>query len=342
MAHVIELSHASTETPAPASPPQPPTASMHEPVLLASTWLSARHTAVRDRHNSLNSSMPFSFVHISKAGGATFINWAKHHHGLFPQFYPSHSEGLEHGFLFDRRARPHSQRLVLLRSPRAHMLSMFKECRYNQWGLRLINSKKSYIPHGGSHQDDFEQWVGFYLHPLGKVWMGCYEPWNYQARAMTSEQEVPHSIYLHEDFEPSVDAATASYLEANWVGLADFYDESLCLLLSRLRTDKAAALFSKACHCDKKLPILDVDVVTHGATDSAAVDVHPILAAKMDRLTAVDKTLFSVALRGFFHEIKELEAHVGRRIMCPGVLQRMEPKLAYITNVTALYYATRR
>ena len=87
--------------------------------------------------------------------------------------------------------------------------------------------------------------------------------------------------------------------------------------------------------------MLDVKVVTHGDVDSTAVDVHPTLAVKMDRLTAVDKALFSVALRGFFREIKELEARVARRIMCPDVLQRMEPKLLYITSVTALYNVSR-
>ena len=144
------------------------------------------------------------------------------------------------------------------------------------------------------------------------------------------------------DYEPSFDAAMASYLEADWVGLTDFYDESLCLMLSRLQSARAAALFSTTCGCDNKASVLDVKVVTHGDVDSTAVDVHPILAVKMDRLTAVDKALFSVALRGFFREITDLEARVARRIMCPDVLQRMEPKLLYITSVTALYNASRR
>ena len=312
--------------------------STNEPPLLSSAWLSTRHAVVLDKHRALNQTRHFSFVHISKAGGATFIQWACHHRELFPRFYPTHPVGAEHGFLFDRRKRPQSQRLVLLRSPRAHLLSMFKECRYDAWGRKLIHQSKSYIPHSGSHQHDFEQWVDYYMHPLGKRWQGCYEPWNYQARAMTSGQKCPHSVSLHDaDYEPSFDAAMASYLEADWVGLTDFYDESLCLMLSRLQSARAAALFSTTCGCDNKASVLDVKVVTHGDVDSTAVDVHPILAVKMDRLTAVDKALFSVALRGFFREIKELEARVARRIMCPDVLQRMEPKLLYITSVTALY-----
>ena len=67
-----------------------------------------------------------------------------------------------------------------------------------------------------------------------------------------------------------------------------------------------------------------------------AMQISP-LAAKIDRLTMVDKALFSAALRGFFREIRELEASLGRRVMCPSSLQEAEPRLAYIANVTALY-----
>ena len=72
---------------------------------------------------------------------------------------------------------------------------------------------------------------------------------------------------------------------------------------------------------------------------STDVYIHPVLAVKMNRVTAVDKVLFSVALRGFLSEIRSLEARAGHRVLCPHVLKEAEPKakLAYITNVTALY-----
>ena len=76
---------------------------------------------------------------------------------------------------------------------------------------------------------------------------------------------------------------------------------------------------------------------THGSVSSTDVYIHPVLAVKMDRVTAVDKVLFSVALRGFLSEIRSLEARAGHRVLCPHVLKEAEPKLAYITNVTALY-----
>ena len=122
------------------------------------------------------------------------------------------------------------------------------------------------------------------------------------------------------------------------MGITDFYDESLCLLLGRFRTKAAAVLFSESCRCNQSVSILGTTKIdTHGSVSSTDVYIHPVLAVKMDRVTAVDKVLFSVALRGFLSEIRSLEARAGHRVLCPHVLKEAEPKLAYITNVTALY-----
>jgi len=313
---------------------------------LAHTWLN--EVAVKDRQAFFNQSLLFSFVHISKVGGATFIDWAHGPTGklLFPQFYPSKTSGIEHGLLYDVAQRPAAQRLVLLRSPRAHLLSMFKECRYSSWGSSLLKKNWSVVPHHSTHQHDFEQWIGYYQHPTagGREWMGCYEPWNYQARAMTSKQNRPHNVLERGgDYVPSLDAAMASYVQADWVGLTDFFNESLCLLLSRLRSEVAEKQLSQSCRCDHAatVPFLDVPIIRHGKVSSSNVSISPVLAAQMDRLTMVDNALFSVALRGFFGEIKDLEARLGRRVICPHVLKKAEPKLIYVANVTALYIASR-
>ena len=295
--------------------------------------------AVKDRRSVLNSSALFSFVHISKAGGATFIKWAHGPTGrqLFSRLYPPAPSGNEQGFLHDQAARPHAQRLVFLRSPRAHLLSMYKECRYTEWGRNLLAHNRSRVPASGTHQQDFEKWIDYYVDPLAKPWLGCYEPWNYQARAMTSRRGTVHDLGQAEDYAPLFDAAMLSYRAADWVGLTDFYDESLCLLLTRLPGARAATLFSDACRCDRRGSLLDVAVERHGAVSSSNVRIDSGLAAKMDGLTAVDKALFAVSLRNFFSEIKEVETRVSRRIMCPDVLLKAEPSLAYIANMTYLY-----
>ena len=319
----------------PSPSPRPPRPPRELPLLAG---LRLKNASIKDRNRVFNEHELFSFIHISKAGGSTFIRWA-HASRIFPRFHPEAETGDEEGYFYDRAARSTAQRLVLLRSPRAHVLSMFKECRYDAWGVKLWKSNQSQVPHEGTHQHDFERWLDWYVHPLNKAWLGCYQPWNYQARAMTSWSSSPHYISAIETYEPSVDKALTSYLETDWVGITDFYDESLCLLLSRFRTQAAAVLFSKSCQCaNHPRPVLGpTKIATHGSVSSTDVDIHPVLAVKMDRVTVVDKVLFSVALRGFLSEIRSLEMRVGHRVLCAHVLQKAEPKLAYITNVTALY-----
>ena len=156
---------------------------------------------------------------------------------------------------------------------------MFKECRYDAWGVALWKKNQSQVPHEGTHQHDFEQWLDWYLHPLNKPWLGCYQPWNYQARAMTSWTSKPHGISAMETYEPSVDSALTSYLETDWVGITDFYDESLCLLLGRFRTKAAAVLFSESCRC---------------ANQSGSI----LGTTKIDTLRVVDRRLHSPGSRG--------------------------------------------
>ena len=290
------------------------------------------------RPHILNETKPFSFLHISKCGGSTFIDWA-HESRQFLQFYPHANEGYEHGYLYDCARRPNAQRLVLLRSPRAHVLSMFKECRYNRWGVSLWKTNASHVPHGGTHQDDFEEWLEWYVNPHRQGWLGCYDPWNYQARAMTSSRRSPHDVGTGERHEPSADRAIKSLFEMDWVGITDFYEESLCLLVSRFSTNAAQALFSTHCRCaTRPRSILgSTEIVTHGPVDSTHLHVHPTIAMHMDHITRVDRSLFTVALRCLFGEIRRLEARVGHRVLCPEALKEAEPKLAYITNVTTLY-----
>lgn len=111
-------------------PPHPPLPEPHprELPLPGGAWL--RKANVKDRSWLFDAQELFSCIHISKAGGSTFIVWARNSH-VFSLFYPTSAMGQEHGYLYDRSQRPTAQRLVLLRSPRAHVLSMFKECRYD-------------------------------------------------------------------------------------------------------------------------------------------------------------------------------------------------------------------
>ena len=126
-----------------------------------------------DRTSDLGDRSSFNFVHISKCGGASFIEWAidpgttrPGGRPLLPNFSPPYAQGVEEGNLF-RQPRDGGAKLVLLRSPRRHVMSMFRECRFNTWGRNVIRRRKKNglrtVPHTGTHGHDFRQWVDYFL-----------------------------------------------------------------------------------------------------------------------------------------------------------------------------------
>jgi len=154
--------------------PENPSTRMVPPPMITSSLgrVTGRESSVPlqyDRVSSLANSDWYSFVHISKCGGSSFIEWANDHKtggGAVLKTFKlkidngkkqklMQVKGQERGNLFDLATTPHATRLVFLRSPRAHVLSMFKECKYSPWGKKTIQSRKKHgletIPHQGSH-----------------------------------------------------------------------------------------------------------------------------------------------------------------------------------------------
>ena len=72
-------------------------------------------------------------------------------------------------------------------------------------------------------------------------------------------------------------------------------------------------------------------------------DLPPATLSKVEYLTSADVQIYTAALRNFIGEMAWLEsdAALGRRVLCPAVLERWEPELAYLDggtfNITQLY-----
>ena len=124
--------------------------------------------------------------------------------------------------------------------------------------------------------------------------LGCYNPWNYQARALQSLQRNPHSLSgsaCQQDFEPSFDAAAVEMMKLDWVGLQDFYHESLCILVYRIAGNRSAYMERCTCNFTSQNSDDEVDLdkhITHGNVRSQ-IPLDSLTKAKIDRLTAVDR-----------------------------------------------------
>ena len=148
-----------------------------QPPIQSVTLANLRDTStpiVYDRTSSLKNRSQFSFVHISKCSGASFIQWARSKNNLrsdgsrtFPDFFPKYPQGVEVGNFYDRQRRASWVRLTFLRSPRSHVMSLFKECRFDKWGLEVIETQERNgrlaVPHTGTHMEDFRNWIDYFV-----------------------------------------------------------------------------------------------------------------------------------------------------------------------------------
>jgi hypothetical protein len=265
----------------------------------------------------------YTFLHISKCGGASFIAQAMNmSHTVvneagwtsrkmkptsqnipyFGKFYPPTPQGAEEGFLWQKHLFPDAFNLVLLRDPRSHVLSLYKECRYNWWGERAWETarknKKPWTQ--GTQVEGLHGWLTQYQdHP--ESYVQCYHPWNYQARALSSDDKSPHNA-KEGALEPDRESVMKSYFDMDWVGLTNFYHESKCLLVYRLSANGAVSNYlDDKCRCspDGTAPPLHEARVTHelpgkGKMESR-VPMTPDLAAKIDSITA-SPTLIGISL----------------------------------------------
>lgn len=237
-----------------------------------------------------------------------------------------------------------SYRLVSLKSPRHHTWSLFTQCKYGSWGKTVTNGTP--FPRSGDApgQDvvDFGSWLGHFV-PLGGVDdFHCYHPANYQSRHLASHvpgpdphgvKEIPESP---ERFEPNLDVALNTYWGQDWVGLAEFYHESKCLLYHRLGSnapDEVKAYVEKTCRCPKPDDDGDEHVSHHSEGKRSMLrDLPADHLSKIKTLTKVDTQVYKVALEQFMKEIGWMESDLalGRRVLCDPVLRGIESELQYL------------
>jgi hypothetical protein len=210
----------------------------------------------------------FSYVHISKTGGASWITELQ---SLLPaaNVFPQTPTGAEHSVSFQNALNPFdflSYHLVSLRSPRLHVWSLFTECKYDWWGKQV--TKDTDFPRKGTTPADdvrdFGIWVHHFLSassssstsikkPIKTHSFGCYRAANYQTNALTGTSRYPgHAEDKRAVLEPDLAKSRQVYESMDWVALTDFFHESKCLLYHRLepKTVQIAVYLETKCRCN--------------------------------------------------------------------------------------------
>lgn len=305
------------------------------------------------RRKAMNATGKYSFVHISKCAGATWIKLLK---DLPLKVCPREAAGPEHSVWYqNNKACPDvDYHLITLRSPRHHLFSLFTECKYDGWGERT--TKNTGFPRSGNNTEeddefDFNLWLDHFV-PMGpeKIDMyRCYHPANYQSRALTSKSKDPHGVDQSNlnRFEPNATTALRTYWEMDFVAITEFTHESRCMMYYRLGPNaplKALLYLDNLCTCHPKKQsqsIEPVHIIHHVLGHRSTLrDLPQNVLSKIEELTAIDSQIYIIALKEFISEIAWLESNsaLGRRVLCDDVLEKKEPELAYLDlNVERLY-----
>lgn len=309
----------------------------------------------RCKHLHMDSSRHFSWVHISKCAGKT---WKQELNNLGVNIYPPRKD--EHSVQFINNQDPSSFRsysLVSLKSPRHHVWSLFTQCKYGPWGIKM--TKNTNFPRSGENDvADFDQWLNHFLdkqqqqHPAGVDRYNCYHPANYQSQFLSTDFNAHQSHGRTGNnvplvaFDPNWTTVEETYWSFDWVAVVDFNHESKCLLYHRLlpKTDMIVDYLNNTCTCDGNRSIMsntlsDVKIQHHQEGHVSELRTLPEqVLRKVAILTRVDMKLYVEALHQFIKEIVWLESELGRQVLCRDVLEEREPELAYLNvSVTDLY-----
>lgn len=226
---------------------------------------------------------------------------------------------------------------TLLRSPRAHMLSLFSHCHtahtQNTWG-RALDDVPQYLAEvvlrstewtcgtycGVSFLPEWHAAIRAALagDPAQHRTLRVLPLHNTQAHAMTCST-ARGSLGQHirvldgggDALAPSVDESLASVRRFEWVGLTDLYDHSVCLLHYQ-----ANGTLPAACDCAASGRLsLGLPRMNHGVKRHEAADLPADVLSAIDAHTAVDAQMFAEALRLLLGRLRTLEDVTGRSLL---------------------------
>ena len=114
-----------------------------------------KHESAENTVSRIYSDSPkvVNFVHISKAAGTSFLSEMPRH-GL--STVTSREACLRDAYDM-ATAQSITLHMTMVRSPRAHILSMFLECAYDAWGRKV--TANTMFPRSGNVAVDFEAWL---------------------------------------------------------------------------------------------------------------------------------------------------------------------------------------
>ena len=273
---------------------------------------SSKEYSIQDyglRKKGVKKHQEIIFVHIPKTAGMSF-RFTINNHG---KFGAEHTEKcyveLYEKYIKKNDGEPFS--VAFFRSPRAHVLSQFLECKYDNWGKRV--TKGTEFPRHASDRKDFEVWVNYFYDSWNKKnenatreieldSFHCYHPYNLQSRAMSDDCIAQHYLSPTQSTKGMGIIAIENMMSLTCVGITELYAASLCLFWVKAGHTETMDLF-----CNPALEsYYSESHVTHHVPEHKTSDIHEGIWKKVDKMTLFDLILYQNAVVRFLHEFDRL------------------------------------
>jgi hypothetical protein len=201
---------------------------------------------------------------------------------------------------------------VMFRQPRLHLESQFFMCYTAEWGIKVTSGTT--MSRSGNYNKDFFSWIS-HMENLTLLDFGpsvdykCIDPRNLQTRHMSCvSQKNPTANHALSE-APKLDLALNNLYKANWIGITEFYHESMCLLSLRRQH-----LMPEGCECNNTKTVqhvhIDHDVKKSNLTYS------PTILRQANKLIRLDQILYSVAVERFIKDLTYSDVISKKHIGC--------------------------
>jgi len=279
-------------------------------IWIQSAWICpSSSNSISKGMNFYDTDRPLSFVHIPKVSGTSFNSEVK------PDYTEQNCFTAMAKPIFNTSSRTNVDPFtaVMFRHPRLHIESHFFMCYTSSWGLRT--TRGTTMPRTGNLTNDFNSWIRHFANLTSlnfgpSVDFNCHDPRDLQTRHMSCINE-PNPRANHAlSKPPQLHIAIHNLYKADFIGMTDFYHESICLLFLRRRR-----LMPKGCECNTSKGIEHVHF-DHNVKKSNLNFTNDILS-KANEMTRLDLILYSLAVERFISDLtfSEIisEKHIGCR-----------------------------
>jgi hypothetical protein len=249
----------------------------------------------------------YIFMHIPKAAGTSFKLDAKEILPVGVGFF--HGELCSHTIRkISHAIRPtvnegEDRLITFVRSPRAHLLSRYHECRGDDSEWNPVFAA------GGSPLKDaafasFEAWLAWFRGGKELQAFGCYNPYNSQSNAFICNVRGVRSKNL------SAQRAIRVMQSYFFVGVAELYRESICVFTAKARPEEPLPSWCACAHANA----FHLHHETHGIKKDGKFSEEACRYA--DQLVKEDELLYAAAVDRLHQEMREIYNKRGIRIAC--------------------------